>query len=268
MSLPEPVREFRYASLQLEGARRMPWGAVTTDARFPLVWDANNATVLEPGSGLTLHEIQRTLDPALRAAGAPYEHIEVWDTSVETRALKDLRTIDEFPAHDVVMVFEADWPAADDSRVKELLLPGEDFWRWYRATLLEFGQELYQQVLGQMVRRIRDVFVPAGLRFFAATLDGEMAGYASAISLAGVGYLDNVVTMPAYRGRGVASATVARAVRECFEAGDRCVFLLAEKGGKPQALYERLGFRARAEVESFTRLLPPIAPLGPPAPDL
>jgi GNAT superfamily N-acetyltransferase len=268
VSLPEPVKEFCYAALQLESARRMPWGAVTTDARFPLVWDANNATVLEPGPGLTLHEIQGTLDPALRAAGAPYEHIEFWDTSIVTPALRDLRTIEEFPAHDDVMVFEAAWPAADDTRVKELLLPDEDFWRWYRTTLLEFGQELYQEVLRQMVRRIRDVFVPAGLRFFAAALEGELAGYTSAISLAGVGYLDNVVTMPAYRGRGVASATVARAVRECFEAGDRCVFLLAERGGQPQQLYERLGFRARAEVESFTRLLPPVAPLGRPAPDL
>jgi GNAT superfamily N-acetyltransferase len=268
VTLPEPVREFCYSALQLEGARRMPWGAVITDARFPLIWDANNATVLEPSPGLTLHEIQGTLDPALRAAAAPYEHIEFWDTSVLTPALRDLRTIDEFPAHDDVMVFDAARPAADDARVMELLLPDEDFWLWYRSTLLEFGQELYQEVLGQMVRRIRDVFVPAGLRFFAAALDGEMAGYTSAISLGGVGYLDNVVTMPAYRGRGVASATVARAVRECFEAGDRCVFLLAERGGKPQEIYERLGFRARAEVESFTRLLPPVAPLGRPTPDL
>jgi predicted GNAT family acetyltransferase len=70
-----------------------------------------------------------------------------------------------------------------------------------------------------------------------------------------VGYLDNVVTMPPFRRRGVASATVTAAVGASLGSGDRHVFLLAEKDGDPQRLYERLGFRVRSPIESFTRLL-------------
>jgi hypothetical protein len=39
------------------------------------------------------------------------------------------------------------------------------------------------------------------------------------------------------------------------EAGDAHVFLLAENAGAPQRLYERLGFRVAAPIESFTRAL-------------
>jgi hypothetical protein len=41
------------------------------------------------------------------------------------------------------------------------------------------------------------------------------------------------------------------------DVGDGLVHLLAERGGRPQALYERLGFRVVLEVESFTRKLEP-----------
>ena len=44
--------------------------------------------------------------------------------------------------------------------------------------------------------------------------------------------------------------------RATDKAGDEMVHLLAERGASPQSLYERLGFRVVAEVDSFTRPLP------------
>jgi ribosomal protein S18 acetylase RimI-like enzyme len=75
--------------------------------------------------------------------------------------------------------------------------------------------------------------------------------------MSGTGYIDNVVTRPAFRRRGVASATVTRAVEAARAGGDTAVFLFAEDGGKPQGLYERLGFRVQAKAIGFTQ------PLGP-----
>src|SRR5207247_8046361 len=103
----------------------------------------------------------------------------------------------------------------------------------------------------------REVFLPAGMRWFVVSVAGEPAGYASLISLEGTGYLDNVVTMPAHRRRGIASAAVTAAVAASQRAGDDHVFLLAERAGDPQRLYERLGFRVAAPIESFTRGLAP-----------
>jgi ribosomal protein S18 acetylase RimI-like enzyme len=67
-----------------------------------------------------------------------------------------------------------------------------------------------------------------------------------------VGYLDNVVTMPEFRGRGVATATVGRAIEASRASGDNALFLLTEEDNPARRLYERIGFRVRAKVESFT----------------
>ena len=57
------------------------------------------------------------------------------------------------------------------------------------------------------------------------------------------------------RRRGVASATVTRAVGTALGAGAACIFLLAEASGDPKRLYERIGFRPRDTVETFHREL-------------
>src|SRR5262249_23222884 len=111
-------------------------------------------------------------------------------------------------------------------------------------------------VLDQLTARSREIFHPAGQRWYVGSIDGEPAGYTSVLPLEGVAYLDNVVTMPAFRRRGVASATVTAAVATAVEEGSDCGVLLAEAGAPPSRLYERLGFRTRAQVETFHRPFP------------
>jgi ribosomal protein S18 acetylase RimI-like enzyme len=199
--------------------------------------------------------------PCFRPFGepaAPHEHVEFWETSVESPALAEFRRNGERPDPDEPMVFEGPLPPAMKPaiRVDEFTHPGRSFWPWYRDSLREFGMELSEPVLDQMLRRTREVLLPAGMRWFVASVDGEQAGYSSLISLERTGYIENVVTMPAFRRRGVASAAVAAAVGASQAAGDDHVFLLTERGGDPQRMYRRLGFRVAASIESFTRSLP------------
>lgn len=262
MTLPDFVKAFWHASMSLgQRVERTPWGAVASDDRFPMVWDANNAAVLEPCPGLKAEEIERTLHPILRTAGAPHEHVEFWESSVDNPALSRYRGRGGSPAPDMVMVFEGPLPDLPDPGIdigiEEIAHPRRSFWPWFRDSLGEFGTELSGEVLDQLVRRVRAVFLPAGMRWFVGSVQGEPAGYASIISLGGVGYIDNVVTMPAQRRRGVATSAVAAAVAASERSGDAHVFLLAERDGDPRRLYERLGFRVAAAVESFTRLLEP-----------
>jgi ribosomal protein S18 acetylase RimI-like enzyme len=258
VNLPEFVRSSWYGYIELgQKTERTPWGAVATDDRYPLVWDANNATVLEPANELTVATIRADLTPALREAGAPYEHVEFWETSPATPALDEFRSIGERPDPDVVMVLDRLAPPArsSEAEVREITRPDRSFWSWYRESLRAFGSAQSDALLDQMTARTAEVFLPAGLRFYVAFLDGERAGYANLVSLKGAGYIDNVVTMHPFRRRGVASATVTAAVRASLASGDRHVFLLAEKDGDPQRLYEGLGFRVRSPIESFTRLV-------------
>jgi len=238
---------------------RTAWGYLVADPRFPLVWDANHGSVLDAPPELTGDELRREVMAFLRRHHAEHEHIELW--GLPTRSgLRDRLQAElgrPLPA-DAVMVFEGDpfaLPPTPGLMVDDLTDPDEETVGWLRTARDEFGPEpLPHHVVDQLVRRDLEVFRPLGLRWFVATVDDEPAGYTSLLSLERVGYLDGVVTMPAFRRRGVASATVSAAVRWALAHGDEQVHLLAEPDGDPQRLYERLGFRTRASVESFTRV--------------
>jgi ribosomal protein S18 acetylase RimI-like enzyme len=255
VGLPEPVRSFWYAMTLLgERTRRTAWGAVQADARFPLVWEANNACILERDPSLMLDRVRSALHPALRQAGATHEHLEFWETSVDSPALREARAEAREVDRDAVMVHAG--PSADGAHpaveVIQVRQPDRAFWPWYLDSLKEFEHDLSEPVLNQMVARVRAVFLPKGMRWFVGSVNGHRAGYASVISIGGVAYLDGVVTMPSFRGRGVATATVTAAVRASREAGSAWVFLLTDEQGPARRLYERLGFRVQARVESFT----------------
>jgi ribosomal protein S18 acetylase RimI-like enzyme len=257
LGISEPLRSFWYAVADLNPVcRRTAWGLVKTDSRYPVIWDANHAEILEEAPDLTLQEVRAALLPALRGAGAKHEHVEFWGTSTTNPALLEARRSGRRQDPDVVMVFEARGdegePRSSGVDVSEIFEPDESFWSWYGATRREFGVDFTDEVVNQLLQRDRDVFYPAGLRWFVGFVGGRMAGFSSLLSLGGVGYVDNVVTLPAFRRLGIGSATVLRAVGESLAAGDRLVHLLAEEGGAPQRLYERLGFRVEARVESFT----------------
>jgi ribosomal protein S18 acetylase RimI-like enzyme len=157
---------------------------------------------------------------------------------------------------DALMVFEGDPDGlpgpVDDIRLDEVTEPDAAFTAWYRGSRDEFDGPLPEDVIDQLVRRDLEVFLPLGMRWFVARVGRRPAGYTSLLSLDDVGYLDGVLTMPEFRGRGIATATVSEAVRSSLGGGDHVVHLVAEEGGRPQRLYDRLGFRTRAAVESFT----------------
>ena len=257
MGISEPLRSFWYAVAELNPTcRRTSWGLVKTDSRYPIIWDANHAEILEEAPDLTLGEVRAALVPALREAGARHEHVEFWGTSTTSPALIEARRSGRRQDPDAVMVFQGSAddaePPSDGVHVSEIVEPDEPFWSWYGETRREFGVNFTEEVVNQMLRLDREVFHPAGLRWFVGIVGGLMAGFSSLLSLEGVGYLDSVVTLPQYRRLGVATATVLRAVGASLAAGDRLVHLLAQEGGAPQRLYERLGFRVEARVESFT----------------
>lgn len=229
-----------------------------TDPRYPRVYEANHASVLRLAPELTVEDIRAELLPALEEAGATNEHIEIMDADDDSPALRELLGSPGEHCPDLVMLYEGDGRVAEapaGTDVRELREPDQGFWEEYRLVPNAYGETLPDEVLDEMLGRVQELFVPAGDRFFVATIDEAIAGVVSVLPLEGVAYIDNVVTLPRFRGRGVATAAVTRAVSESLGTGAEAVFLLTEEGAAAQRLYERIGFVGRRRCYGFTRPL-------------
>jgi len=107
-----------------------------------------------------------------------------------------------------------------------------------------------------------------GARFFAASVDGEIASFCELYVHDGLAQIEDVNTLERFRGRGLARACVARAAAEADAAGAELVFLIADDQDWPKHLYATLGFDPVGHFSQFNR--PPTsarpAPAGPSEP--
>lgn len=218
------------------------WGAVVTDGRFPRIWDANYARVDEPATDLGAHEVLAALEPAARAAGAELLHVVSLRPESTTRLLSELSTAGHRLTWDLLMRIDAP-PRLDDDVLVEPLADSPELWGAVGDSLALFGVEPGEAV--DQLRSIeRTVLAPGGKRWFGVRGDdGTLVSLGALHLLDGVGYVDNVATVPAARGRGFAGAITVRLVREAREAGAAPTFLLADPDDEPVVrLYRRLGF--------------------------
>jgi ribosomal protein S18 acetylase RimI-like enzyme len=101
---------------------------------------------------------------------------------------------------------------------------------------------LAEHVVAQLVEH--KALIAAGIptRYFAARADGAVASYCELYSIGGIAQVESVLTLPEYRGKGLASAVVLAAAAAARGAAAELVFLVADAEDWPQRLYERLGF--------------------------
>jgi ribosomal protein S18 acetylase RimI-like enzyme len=109
--------------------------------------------------------------------------------------------------------------------------------------------ETVRQLLAQ-----RSVIAAAGrARYFARLVGGAVAAYCELYSDGVMGQIEGVQTLTPFRGRGFASAVVAKALAESQAAGHKSTFLLALENDWPKELYRKLGFRAVGRIWDFLR---------------
>lgn len=95
----------------------------------------------------------------------------------------------------------------------------------------------------------------ARMTAYLARVDGHAGSRCELFACNGLGRVEAVRTLVAYRGRGLATALVRQAVHDSLGQGNAITYIYAEPGGDAQRLYERLGFRTvtRNVTRSFTR---------------
>jgi ribosomal protein S18 acetylase RimI-like enzyme len=109
------------------------------------------------------------------------------------------------------------------------------------------------EVVEQIAAHHRAIGEAIPTRYFGVESEGRIAAYCELYSWDGVGQLENVVTLPAFRRRGFARALVLRALGESRTAGNDVTFLVADADDWPYRLYERLGFEIAGRYSRFLK---------------
>jgi GNAT superfamily N-acetyltransferase len=100
----------------------------------------------------------------------------------------------------------------------------------------------------------RSAFGRAGrARYFVAASDGVDGCHATLYSDGVVAQLEDVGTLKALRGRGLARAACSAALDAATAAGHELVFIVADDEDWPKRLYAKLGFDAVGRPWAFTR---------------
>jgi GNAT superfamily N-acetyltransferase len=117
------------------------------------------------------------------------------------------------------------------------------------------GEEPYgEPAVVEQLLASRAAFGRAGrARYFVAASDGVDACHTTLYSDGVVAQVEDVGTLAAMRGRGLARAACSAALDAAIAAGHELVFIVADEDDWPKQLYAKLGFDPVGRPWAFTR---------------
>ena len=132
----------------------------------------------------------------------------------------------------------------DEVSLDDLVPAWTEGWRTDPAIL---GAE----VMRQLVVSKRGTGEVVDTTFFAARVDGEVASYCELYSDGRTAQIENVLTLDRFRKRGLARATVSKALEEARKRRHDLIFLVADHRDWPKELYGKLGFDEVGRIWEF-----------------
>jgi ribosomal protein S18 acetylase RimI-like enzyme len=109
------------------------------------------------------------------------------------------------------------------------------------------------EVRRQIVAQAPRVESAVDVRYFGAPAGGAVRSYAKLYAADGIGQIEDVATVPAARGQGLARAVVRAALDASRAAGHELTFLVADEDDWPRELYAKLGFERSGLIHKFIR---------------
>jgi GNAT superfamily N-acetyltransferase len=224
--------------------------ALMTEA-LPLVWALNAVRVEDPEA-----KVEQLVAEAVEAqSGLGHRKLVVHEQPVGARLAPALARRGWNVFRLLVMV-----RAREPDRPPERGLAGEADPETASAALATFRREQpfgwQEQAIEQLAAMDARYTRALGARDFVAPVDAP-ASSCRLYTNGTVAQIDEVGTLAAHRGRGLARAAVLAAAAAADEAGCDLTFLLTDAADWPQELYRRLGFDEIGCVYEFLKL-----PLG------
>ncbi len=232
--------------------RREPWrfGTALYCDRFPNKWDANFLRIERSVGQATPAELAAEADR--HQSHLRHRELIIDDDTEGARLAAGFAELGYEADRLVTMVLrrEPDRPAPS-VRVEEVdlatLRP-----MLVASNLVSHGG--MSQADAEMLADYRQVIIErVGARFFAGWIGDEVAGCCELYEHDGMAQIEDVVTLEAFRSRGVARAFLGAAVAAAHEGGAGLVFLIADDADWPKHLYGKLGFDEVGHFRQFTK---------------
>jgi GNAT superfamily N-acetyltransferase len=242
------LRSFAFRIAERTSQGRL--GQAVLNDRLARVWSLNYLLAeRELGEEVTAGELAEEADHLLGAAGLGHRKVEVLDAEPAARLEPGFRALGWHVECDLVMPHrrppdrESDTSSVEELEASEL----EEVWaEGTRSGPYGADEEVVQQLVEQ-----KHVLAAAGARFFATWVDGEIASHCDLYSDGSTAQIEAVMTLEAFRNRGLARAVVTKALEESRAAGHDLTFLLADQADWPRHLYVKLGFDGVGSVYEF-----------------
>jgi GNAT superfamily N-acetyltransferase len=239
------------------------------DRQFPDIYDANHVTGISASSA-------GEVDRLLARAEVEFAHCSHRRYHVDFRtgpALPARLALEGYKRDDtLLMVLEGDLQGTPKSHDVRPVETDED-WEAYASLKAADWEEHRQKLpepkpgpeIGEAFIHIYRRKAPA-LRYFIAYVEGKPAAFFSSWpGVAGVGRVEDLFTLPAYRHRGLATALMHRCVEDCRERGGRRVVIACDPTDTPKNMYRAMGFAPVGIAGHWLRRLPARAPSSRPS---
>jgi len=227
------------------------YGTALFNRSLPRLWDWNTLR-LESADGASAADLAREADAVQGGAGLLHRKITVDDAAVGERLAPGFERIGWQTQPLVVMVHRrapdrapdlsvVDEASEEELRPARLAAARGDSWS-------KDPETIRQLIIGKQLKA-----EATSIRWFTAHVDGEPASYCELYADGRTAQIEDVTTLPAHRGKGLAGAVVLRALAEARAGGHDLVFLVADADDWPQQLYAKLGFDPVGRFYSFLR---------------
>ena len=230
------------------------WGAALFNDEFPERFFSNFVRVEQPLVDVETADLIAETEHVM--VGLAHRQIQIHDELDGARLAEELAAAGYGAEHSATLAY---------GRLSDRTLEMGMVEELPHAAVRPFLVEVYRRGLTDVESQVVDKFADfrrvvqqlVGTRFFARRIDGAVVGLCELYVHDRVAQVEHVDTLEEFRGRGIASSIILRAVSEARAEGADLVCIDADLDDWPIDLYRRLGFDEIGRAWSFTK--PPTA---------
>jgi GNAT superfamily N-acetyltransferase len=226
------------------------WGQAFLSPALPLAWDANWALIER--AGMTPAEVVAAAEESLAAYG--HRAVAIRDQGEGERLAPEIEGLPGWEVEQNLYMLLREGEEAEASiDVLETPLAGcEDLRRELIRAEFAADTDDLEETADQLLEMGRRTGEAGGDRWFVAPAANPAAA-CCLLSAGDIGQVEDVGTLAAARGQGLAKAVIRAAIAASREAGHRHTFIVADADDWPRLLYEKLGFEPCGVLHVFRR---------------